>query len=731
MYLMQKISLSAELHEIYGIGPRFVMKLKHLGVVTAKDLIWHFPTRYEDRSETSAIADLKPGDSKTIRGAISEIDSKRSWKRRMTIVEATITDETGSIRAVWFNQPYIKNILQEGVVASFYGKVLEDKKNKNGKSGLHLSNPTYEVLNGADLDDKLEEIETKHTGRLVPIYPETKGLTSKGIRMLSQKILDNLEPVKEFLPQEILKSRNFPEINVALRNIHFPGNLDDAELAKERFAFEELFLIQLNNLYQKFSLSKEKSPVMGNAEGIIANTSKNLPFKLTKSQEVALEEILKDLDKPEPMNRLLQGDVGSGKTIVAGLAALVAAHNGYQSAIMAPTEILARQHYRTLVYLFPEFTQGIGLLVSKETRVSYGENLETDIKKPAFLKEVSDGKIKILVGTHALIEKRVVFKNLGLVVVDEQHRFGVRQRAALSGHAGLVPHFLSMSATPIPRTIMMTMFGDLNLSIISELPKGRKAIITKIVDPENRDKAYAFIRGQVRRGRQVFVVCPRIAASENGGEPRSFGARTFVDKNESLLLEVKNVEEEYEKLKKTIFPDLKVAMLHGKMKSGEKAVVMSDFASGKIDVLVSTSVIEVGVDVPNASIMMIEGSERFGLAQLYQFRGRVGRGEHQSFCFLFTESPSKNTRDRLNSLITAKNGFELAEKDLLIRGPGEFMGKEQTGLPDIAMRALQKPELVKSSRDAAELVARNGWEMKNYPNLYEKFGEFRKEIHLE
>ncbi len=726
---MQKIPLSAELHEIHGIGPRFVMKLKKLGIVTAKNLIWHFPTRYEDWRETSFIEDLKPGDSKTIKGMISEIESRRSWKRRMTIVEATITDETGSIKAVWFNQPYVKNILQEGVVASFAGKVLEGKT----KNDLHLSNPTYEVLNVASLDDV---VETKHTGRLVPIYPETKGLTSKGIRMLSQKILDNLEPVKEFLPQEILKSHNFPEVNVALRNIHFPNSLDDAELAKERFAFEELFLIQLNNLYQKFSLSKEKAPAMDNAERTISNAAKNLPFELTKSQKEALGEILIDLEKSEPMNRLLQGDVGSGKTIVAGLSALVTAYNGYQSAIMAPTEILARQHYRTLAKLFPNFTQGIGLLVSKEARVSYGESLETDIKKPALLKEASDGKIKILIGTHALIEKGVAFKNLGLVVVDEQHRFGVKQRAALSGHARLVPHFLSMSATPIPRTIMMTMFGDLDLSIISELPKGRKEIITKIVDPENRDKAYAFIRGQVRRGRQVFVVCPRIEPSEANPVSSTWSS-------DWEQLEIKSVKEEYEKLAKTVFPDLRVAMLHGKMPTSSKTrrglasggkskeEVMRDFTDGKTDILVSTSVIEVGVDVPNATIMMIEGSERFGLAQLYQFRGRVGRGQHQSFCFLFTESPSRNTKDRLNSLLTAKNGLELAEKDLRFRGPGEFLGKEQTGMPDIAMKALQKPELVKAARSAAELVAKNGWEMKNYPALYEKFREFRRKVHLE
>lgn len=744
---MQKITLASQLSEVREIGLRFFTKFKKLGIVTVKDLLWHFPARYEDWSELSSIADLNLGDLKTIRGVVKEIGAKRTWQKRMIIVEALIADESGSIRAIWFNQPYIKNVLKEGAMASFAGKVTV-RKNE-----LYLSNPTYEVITrtGADYtetsaDDTFSQREfassprestsLKHTGRLVPIYPETRGLTSKGIRLTVQKILENFESVTEFLPREILEENDLPEINEAIRRIHFPENTKEAENARRRFAFEELFLLQLNNLYQKIALAKEKAPIIKASADEIKSILSALPFELTDTQKQSLAEILRDLERSRPMNRLLQGDVGSGKTIVAGIAAMATANNGYQAALMAPTEILARQHYKTLIKLFNGANCGIGILVSKEARIFYGDELETGIKKVNFLKEIASEKVKIVVGTHALIEKNIEFKKLGLVVVDEQHRFGVKQRASLARRSSqietqinaetinkpVVPHFLSMSATPIPRTIMMTVFGDLDLSIISELPKGRKNIVTKIVEPENRDKAYAFIRGQVRKGRQVFVVCPRI-------EPA--GAETIITHQELVKLEIKSVKEEYDKLSKKVFPDLRVAMLHGKMKSALKEKTMSEFASGGTDILVSTSVVEVGVDVPNATIMMVEGSERFGLAQLYQFRGRVGRGIHQSFCFFFTESPTRQAHERLRSILTAKNGFELAEKDLKIRGPGEFLGKEQTGMPDIAMKALQNPELIKESRAAAESILRKDPNLKTLPNLKTRFREFRKEIHLE
>jgi len=451
---------------------------------------------------------------------------------------------------------------------------------------------------------------------------------------------------------------------------------------------------------------------------------------LTESQKKSLREILEDIKKPHPMNRLLQGDVGSGKTIVAAITALIVAENGSQAAFMAPTEVLARQHFQTFKKFFKDFNKGVALLVSSSSLIFYGDGLESEIKKPDLLKKISSGEIKIIIGTHALIQKNVKFKELALIIIDEQHRFGIRQRAEMADQSPkILPHFLSMSATPIPRTLSLTVFGDLNLSIISELPKGRKSIITKIVAPENRDKAYAFIRGQVKKGRQAFVICPRIEPPEEN--PETAQDVKMVYRGTLSAWETKAVKEEYEKLSKKVFPDLRVGLLHGKLKAGEKTAVMDDFKKGKIDILVSTSVVEVGVDIPNATIMMIEGSERFGLSQLYQFRGRVGRGEHQSFCFLFSESSSQQTLKRLNSLIEAENGFELAEKDLEIRGPGEILGQSQTGLPDLAMKSIQDPKLVKSAREAAESILEIDPDLTKYPDLLARVENFAKEIHLE
>ncbi len=704
---MQKITLASQLSEVRGMGLRFFIKFKRLGIVNARDLLRHFPTRYEDWSEISTIAELKPGDSKTIKGVVQEIGLKRTWQKRMFIVEALISDESGSIKAIWFNQPYIKNVLKKGVTANFAGKA------SFSKNGAYLSNPAYEIENK-------NSAETKHTARLVPIYPETKGLTSKGIRYFTEFVLHNLEPIKEFMPIEILRQNGLPEVNVALRAIHLPHNITEAENARRRFAFEELFLLQLKNIYQKAELAKERAPSICIKNGFVHQILSGLPFKLTESQNKSLGEILHGLSRSQPMNRLLQGDVGSGKTIVAGIAAIAAASDDYQIALMAPTEILARQHYRTLMKFFAGFDGGIGLFVSKEARTFYGDGLETPLKRPSFISDIAKNKIKIIIGTHALIQKPINFKNLGFVIIDEQHRFGVKQRAELSKNTELVPHFLSMSATPIPRTLMMTIFGDLDLSIINELPKGRKNIITKIVDPINRDKAYAFIRGQAGHGRQVFVICPRIEVEDES-----------TTKMELEKLEIKSVKEEYEKLSKRIFPDLRVAMLHGKMKAKEKEIIMNEFVNGDVDILISTSVVEVGVDVPNATIMLIEGAERFGLAQLYQFRGRVGRGKHQSFCFLFSESGTISVHKRLESLLTAKNGFELAEYDLAIRGPGQFLGEEQAGMPDVAMRALKDPNLVKGTRMAAEKIMENDPSLDKHQSLKLRLSQFKKEIHLE
>ncbi|HUY69714.1 MAG TPA: ATP-dependent DNA helicase RecG [Candidatus Tyrphobacter sp.] len=712
---MPKIPVDTPLSDLPKIGPGFLSKFKRLGIETAGDLIKHFPGRYEDWSEIAPIADLKPGDAKTIQAEVKEIDVKKTWRRRMFIVEAILEDASGPIKAVWFNQPYIKKVLQAGAIANFSGKTaLRDNE-------LYLSNPTYEKVSNAAGPTK-----TKHTGRLVPIYPETRGLTSRGIRYFAEMILENLSPLIEFIPPKILRREKLPELNRAFKAIHFPKTPAEAAASRKRFAFEELFLLQLTNIKSKLALAKKLAPIIKFQAEKTKEILSRLPFELTLSQKKSLWEILQDLESGHPMNRLLQGDVGSGKTIVAGIASVIAAEAGFQVALMAPTEILARQHYQTLKKFFGDFELGLGLLVSKEARAFYGEGLETDIRKEELIRGISLDKIKIIVGTHALIQESVKFKNPGLVIIDEQHRFGVKQRAALSGsRAGLVPHFLSMSATPIPRTLMMAIFGDLDVSIIKELPHGRKPIISRIVPPESRVKAYEFIRSEVKSGRQVFVICPRIEIAETEGN------QVYRTPDELRSLETKTVKEEYEKLREKTFPDLKVAMLHGRMKGAEKEKIMRDFKDGKIDILVSTSVVEVGVDVPNATVMMIESADRFGLAQLYQFKGRVGRGEYQSYCLLFTDSESKGAKLRLHHLITAKNGFELAEKDLATRGPGEFLGETQAGLPDVAMRALKDAALVKSTREAAEEILKSDPELELYPALRERISSFEKELHLE
>ena len=716
---MAQVALDTPLYEVLGAKSAFLKRLEQLGLKNVHDLLWHFPSRYEDFSKIYSIAELEPGQQATIQGIVEEVHLRRSWRRQMSIVEATIADETGTIRAIWFNQPYVANILKVGRTANFSGKVAISEE-----SEMYLNHPAYEVVKSTG------RTETKHTARLVPVYPETRGLTSRGIRFMMQSVLKRAPTLKEWMPGPTLDELQFPELNHAIQTVHFPKKLEDAAAARRRFSFEDLFLLQIVNLEQKLKLAEEKAPAMtADIEKVKAVLGK-LPFELTPSQKKSLWEIIKDLERPRPMNRLLQGDVGSGKTVVAAIAAMIAAENGNQTAFMAPTEILARQHFETMKKLLATIPAAeqpmIGLLTGTGATVFYENDVAAQIAKPDMVKKVAHGEIAIVFGTHALIEKTLSFKELGLVIVDEQHRFGVRQRAELlQKKNGIVPHFLSMSATPIPRTLMLTVFGDLDLSLITELPVGRKPIETKIVSPIERQQTYGFIKAQVEAGRQVFVVCPRIEKPEedesNNGNGKSAAA-----------LDMKSVKEEYDRLKTKIFPTLRVEMLHGQMKGKEKEDIMHRFNDRAFDILVSTSVVEVGVDVPNATIMMIEGADRFGLAQLYQFRGRVGRGEHQSYCFLMAEEKNGDgAKARLKAILEAKNGFELAEKDLALRGPGQFFGEVQTGLPDVAMSALQDPELVKVSRESALAIVQKDPALKNYPLLKSKLAEFRKKIHLE
>jgi ATP-dependent DNA helicase RecG len=747
-----QIAPDTPLFEVVGARAPILRRLEKLDIKTVRDLLWHFPTRYEDFTKVYEIAELEPGQQATVTGIVEDVRAKHSWRRGMSIVEATIADDSGSIRAIWFNQPYVANALKSGRAANFAGKVSVSEEGE-----LYLSNPVYEVVRlragtgGGAGNGENGSQEMNHTARLVPVYPETRGLTSRGIRFVTQTLFRKNPIFKEWIPREVLSEFRLPELNEAIHTIHFPATIEDAQVARARFSFENLFLLQILNLQRKMRLAAERAPVItADIEKVKALLGK-LPFELTHSQKQSLWEIIQDIGRPRPMNRLLQGDVGSGKTVVAAIAAVIAAENGLQTAFMAPTEILARQHFETMKKLFAsaslERQPVIGLATGSSAHVFYSDGLESKILKPELYKKIAASEIAIVFGTHALIEKAVKFGALGLVIIDEQHRFGVRQRAELTGkkngagaNSAPIPHFLSMSATPIPRTLMLSVFGDLDLSLITELPVGRKEIQTKIVTPIERKATYDFIRKEIKSGRQAFVICPRIDAEEDDAETpgaargtisaRSSGGATVV-KAAAKKLELKSVKEEFEKLSEKIFPDLRIAMLHGQMKPKEKEEVMRAFKAKEFDILVATSVVEVGVDVPNASIMMIEGADRFGLAQLYQFRGRVGRGEYQSYCFLMTDSQAATANARLKAITEAKNGFELAEKDLALRGPGQFFGTVQTGLPNVAMEALKDPNLVKRSRDAAAHLLTTDPQCKNNPPLRKKIEEFRAGVHQE
>ncbi len=647
------LTLDTKIQDIKKVGPRYLKKLLQLKIKTVRDLFFHFPHRYNDFSQVIPISQLKEGQTATIRGKIIESKNTRLFHKRMLLTEALVEDQSGTIKSVWFNQPYLTNTLKKGKIVNLSGKLVFRK------NVLCFSNPVYEVIN---------KKETTHTGRLVPIYHETQGLSSRYLRYLIKPLLTLTDRIPDFLPSPIKKEFDLINLSLALRQIHFPDDLSSVRAAQKRLSFDELFLIQLSNLKQKKQLEKEKSIPIPFNQKLIKSFVEHLPFKLTNDQRIAAWEIIQDLEKSKPMNRLLNGDVGSGKTIVAIMAALSVAKAGYQVALMAPTEVLAKQHFETFKRNLKNQRVKIGLLTSS-------------IKKNDRLKLK---QADIIIGTHALIQKNVSFKNLALAIVDEQHRFGVAQRAALKDGLSTIPHLLSMSATPIPRTLTLTIYGDLDISLIKQMPKGRKRIVTEIVLPPERQKTYNFIKRQIKQKKQVFVICPLIDESEK--------------------LEVKSVTQEYEKLKKDIFPDLKISMLHGKLKPKEKEKIMNDFKKRKTDILVSTSVVEVGVDIPNAAVMLIEGADRFGLAQLHQFRGRIGRGQDQSYCFLLAESDSQKTNQRLRALLTSQDGFELAEKDLAIRGPGDFAGIRQWGLPNLAMASLNDIDLIKKSRKAAEIV---------------------------
>jgi ATP-dependent DNA helicase RecG len=665
-----------------GVGTRQAARLDKLGIGTVRDLLFHLPRRYEDTREVHPLRDLRPGpEAQTVHARVRHVSLRRSPRRGMMLVEADLEDDGARASAIWFNQPFLVKQIHSGDELLLSGKV-----EFSNRGTLTLRNPTYERVRP----------DQRHVGRLIPVYPETEGLTSRFLRERIEPLLPVAQAIEDPLPPRVRAAENLLPIGEALRQVHFPDDPELLDRARERIAFEELFLLQI-------AVHRARRRRLASAGVVIAydrdkarDFADSLPFKFTEDQRRAAHRILLDMAADGPMNRLLQGDVGSGKTVVAAMAAHMAHAAGFQTAFMAPTEILARQHHATLGTLLEPHGISVRLLIGSTTQRVRREVLDG----------VAAGHDTVLVGTHALIEDDVVLANLGLVVVDEQHRFGILQRQRLRAKSPVMPNFLAMTATPIPRSLALTMYGDVDLSEIRELPPGRQPVQTTVVPPYGRDEAYAFVRQQVQEGRQVFVICPLIEESDK--------------------LEVRSAVQEYERLRDEVFPDLRVELLHGRMTGKEKDERMQRFATHQADILVSTSVVEVGVDVANATVMMIEGAERFGLAQLHQFRGRVGRGEHASYCLLLQGSPDDEGSARLRAVAETRSGFDLAEIDLRLRGPGDVLSSEmrQSGLPNVAIGDLLDQVMIKRVSDAASQWLDLDPDLTSHPPLTVRMGRY-------
>jgi len=667
-------------------------KLKNLGLATIRDLLLHYPFRYEDLSKIKKIKELLPNDVAIIKVTVESIRNFKSPKNYKKITEAILNDESGKIKAIWFNQWYLKdkNIINPGDELFLVAKNI---------SSLELVSPEYEKVSD----------NPSHCGRIVPIYPLTYGISQKQVRTAIKFALPFIDFLEESLPKEIIAKNNLLEIKDAILNIHFPSSMEICQKARERLAFDELFMNQLKNFWLKNELKNKSSyPINFHGKEIKKFVSE-LPFELTLAQRKSSWEILQDITEPYPMNRLLNGDVGSGKTLVAAIAMYNSVLSGLQSVLLAPTEILAEQHYQTFCQIFTDLNIKIGLVTRGNKMMNYESGIMNNGRKKIDANHITTNS-DIIIGTHALIQENIKFRKLALTVIDEQHRFGVEQRAKLSScqESSKYPHLLSMTATPIPRTLSLIQYSDLDISLLDELPQGRKKIKTIVVGPEKRISAYEFIKKQLNEGRQAFVVCPLI--------------------DESDKLGVKSVTKEYKKLNEKIFPDIDIGFLHGKLKSAKKTNIMQKFKNQEIKILVSTSVVEVGVDVANATIMMIEGAERFGLAQLHQFRGRVGRSEHQSYCLLF---PTDSSTRRLKEMENINDGFRLAELDLQLRGPGQIYGKEQSGKIEFKLADMNNMFLIKKAQNSAKEILENDRLLKKYPRLKDYLDTELQKIHLE
>lgn len=659
--------LKAPLTVIPGIGPRHAQTLSGLGLSTLGDLLYFFPRRYDDYSQLKTINHLFYGEQVTVIGTIQSIDVRHIRGGSAQIIEGVIGDGSGMLRLIWFNQVWIATRLHPGEQIVVSGKI------DQYLGRLVINNPEWEQL----------DTEQLHTNRIVPVYPLTAHVTQRWIRrMMYQTVNYWASRVDDFLPESVRNSADVERIQSALLDVHFPPSKEALKRARERLSFDEIFLLQMGVLRQKRLWKANDSRIFQLSSEWWDQQIDHLPYQLTKAQIKAIEDIRSDLLSGHPMNRLLQGDVGSGKTVVAGLAIAAVVHEGAQAALMAPTSILADQHYRNMLRLLADGDQAErAVLKPEEICLLIGDTSQHDKEK--IREALATGEIKLVIGTHALIESPVVFKDLELVIVDEQHRFGVAQRAALRSK-GTNPHLLVMTATPIPRSLALTVYGDLDLTVMDEMPVGRLPIETYVLSPRERERAYTMIQSQVALKHQAFIIYPLVEQGERD--------------------EVKAAVEEHERLSKEIFPSLRLGLLHGRMRPDEKDAVMSDFRDGKYDILVSTSVVEVGVDIPNATLMLIEGANRFGLAQLHQFRGRVGRGEDKSFCLLIPETDDAMENERLAVMAETNDGFELAERDLEQRGPGEFLGNRQAGYTELRMANITDVRLIEKARNEAQEV---------------------------
>lgn len=707
------VSLSSPLESIIRIKPETRAALTRLNIHTLSDLLYHYPSRYADASSFLSIAGVSDGDQVTIRGTVKKIENKKSWKSKIALSEAVVEDVSGSITVVWFNQPYLAKMISVGQTVELTGKVSLYKEKPS------LVNPSTREEKTLPIDSHDSLFSKEDGGVLTPLYPETKGISSEWFSHTIARALAELDTIPDHIPESILKEYSLPGLKTAFIWIHTPKHHRDALVARKRFAFDEIFQINLARGQERTRLQKEQAYSINTKSVDIQNFISRFPFPLTGAQKKSIDHILEDLEKDTPMSRLLEGDVGSGKTAVAATAVYTTVMNrpgvgdkkqtfgSLQVAYMAPTEILATQHFESFIEYFRHTGISIALITGSgcrkfPTKVASSRTPWTTISRAQLQKWIANGEIPIVIGTHALIQKSLVFKHLALAIIDEQHRFGLNQRKQIAKKDQHFPHLLSMTATPIPRTLALTIYGDLDLSLLDEMPAGRRQIVTDVVLPNKRQDTYEHIRTLLKEGRQAYVICPRI------DEPDPAMAKAVIAK--SVIAEAK-------RLQKEVFPEYRIGVVHSKMTKEKKESVMEAFYAHEIDILVATSVVEVGVNVPNATSIIIEGAERFGLAQLHQLRGRVMRSSYQPYCYLFADAKSEKTQERMNVFIKAKNGFELAEYDLSLRGTGELTGLKQWGISDIGMEALRNTKLVEAAQRSAKALIAQDPELTHHPLL--------------